>query len=174
MFSIPTQRPDRFLSSTPQHNSCTQNTEQKQRSEQSGSQGRKWTQSFTLKTCWEGKHEPFILLSLGELMPAAQQQKIFTHLKDDNTHRTGSCLPGRLLSGQTWSEKSAAVKPKTEALNPGRFTDICFQLTCFFLYSISCDRPNAVATAPPPRMAVRFRAFLNAMVDPAWEGEDEQ
>lgn len=39
-------------------------------------------------------------------------------------------------------------------------------ITCVFLYSISCDRPNTAATAPPPRIAVRFRAFLNAILGP--------
>lgn len=39
-------------------------------------------------------------------------------------------------------------------------------LTCFFLYSISCERPNTVATAPPLRIAVLFRTFLNAMAGP--------
>ena len=36
-------------------------------------------------------------------------------------------------------------------------------LTCVLLYSTTCDRPNAAATAPPPMIAVCFRAFLNAI-----------
>lgn len=36
-------------------------------------------------------------------------------------------------------------------------------LTCVLLYSTTCDRPKAVATAAPPTIAVRFRAFLNAI-----------
>lgn len=40
------------------------------------------------------------------------------------------------------------------------------RLTCLFLYSISCGRPKVATTATPPRMAVRFRAFLNAMAGP--------
>lgn len=51
---------------------------------------------------------------------------------------------------------------------------IRLQLTCFFLYSISCDRPNPAATTPPPTSAVRLRAFLNAMVGPAEERESSE
>jgi len=38
------------------------------------------------------------------------------------------------------------------------------QLTCVFLYSISCERPKTAASDPPPMIAVRFTAFLNAIV----------
>lgn len=43
-------------------------------------------------------------------------------------------------------------------------------LTCVFLYSIRCERPKTVATAPPPMIAVFFRALLNA-IGPAEESK---
>ena len=46
---------------------------------------------------------------------------------------------------------------------PGGF----LPLTFIFLYSINCERPKNVAAAPPPMTAVRFRAFLNAMLGAA-------
>lgn len=48
---------------------------------------------------------------------------------------------------------------------------ISLELTCVFLYSMSCERPKTVATAPPPTIAVCFRAFLNAMAPAGGKGK---